>query len=551
MEKENCTTCNGNCLDACQSSYKEEQNMKHPSMRRKSNSINYSFTMNGVESCSHGCVYCSAARTLNYAQGVVASKLEESLKKIDEKTYSEFKADFAKCEELFEHNTRFRHAKEVQEKEGIQAEVHIDIWGADPVTNHLATQEMVDFLNDFFVKKHGMKLDISSSTGGLPLARKDICDYYREHNMHLQISHDGCGQWMRTGDIDPIYDDRIADNIAGLFRDGYLNMINDCLNFYNGSVFANKKYWDDYFKSINMPKDKFEKMYIKLNRIYDGDYDIHKKNKWGYFGSDKRVFEELKGREFGDMRHHNWKNLNSGNLELDHLFAHELDDYLNEWLRLALMMRDPLVKADPMWKPYIGYISEQVNRWQPMKSRDESQSICRRFQMTTAGVGDPKYWCKPNEFGEIEMFVVDTTGRYCECNLIDADHHVENVGCATEPKQCHLCKFYLQSECQGCGSEIFTEDCEWRYRWVSMLEQVKYLDEVLKRNNENASKMNQQAMYNKGYSEGRKAERIDTGAAIVESVSKLFGLPGYEKSKSSNIIVPKTCNCVDKTKSNK
>ena len=127
------------------------------------------------------------------------------MKKIDEKTYSEFKADFAKVEETFEHNSRFRHAKEIQEKQGIQAEVHIDLWGGDPITNHLATQECVDFLEDFFVKKHGMKLQLNSSTGGLPLARNDIRDYYIEKGITLQISHDGCGQWMRTGDIDPLY----------------------------------------------------------------------------------------------------------------------------------------------------------------------------------------------------------------------------------------------------------------------------------------------------------------------------------------------------------
>lgn len=543
--REQCETCNGNCLKECQSSYGGNYH-DNQFQKPRSNQINYSFTMNGVESCSHGCVYCSAARTLNYAQGVVASKLEESLKKIDEKTYGEFKADFTKVAETLEHNSRFRKAKEVQEKQGVQATVHIDIWGADPVTNHLATQEMVDFLKDFFENKHGMKLTISSSTGGLPLARKDIVDYYRENNITLQISHDGCGQWMRTGDIDPLYDDRLADNIAGLFKDGILNMINDCLNFYNGSVFANKKYYDDYFKAINMPEDKLKKCYIKLNRIYDGDYDVQKKNKWGYFGSDKRVFEELKGKPFGDMRHHNWKNLNSGNLELDHLFAHELDDYLEEWLQLALMMRDPDVQKDPSWGPYRSYVSEQVNRWQPMKSRDESQSICRRFQMTTAKVGDPKYWCKPNEFGEIEMFVIDTTGRYCECNLIDADHHVANVGCATEPKQCHLCQYYLQSECQGCGSELFTEDCEWRYRWMGLLKQVKYMDQVLKRNKEMAGEQRAKGAYNQGYQKGREDERIDTGAAIVTGVSRLLGLPGYEKSRTSNLQVPKSCNCGNK-----
>ena len=87
--------CKEQCQQACQASY---------SNRTKSNYLNYSFTMNGIDSCSHGCVYCSAARTLNYAQGVNKNDLEGSLKKIDEKTYSEFKADFAKVEETFEHN---------------------------------------------------------------------------------------------------------------------------------------------------------------------------------------------------------------------------------------------------------------------------------------------------------------------------------------------------------------------------------------------------------------------------------------------------------------
>ena len=536
---ENCKICNAECnkgcLDACQSSYKNKP---------KSNYLNYSITMNGIESCSGGCVYCSAGTTLDYAMGVNYKDIAGSLKKIDEKTYSEFRADFNKLEETIEHNTRFRHAKEIQEKQGIQAQVHIDIWGGDPVTNHLATQEIVAFLEEFFVNKHGMKLEISSSTNGLPLLRKDICDYYREHKMTMQISHDGCGQWMRTKDVDPLYTPGFAENIAELFRDGTLNMINDCLNFYNNDVFANKKYYDDYFKSINMPMDKFQKLYIKLNRIYDGDYDIHQKNVHGYFGSDKREFDFLKGKEFGDMRHHNWKNLNSGDIELAHLFAHELDNYMGQWFQLALMMRDPDVVNNPMWAPYKGYISEQVNRWQPMKSRDESQSICRRFQMTTAKVGDPNYWCKPNEFGEIEMFVIDTIGGYCECNLIDSDHHVKNVGCAITPKQCPSCKFYLQSECQGCGSEIFTEDCEWRYRWVTMLEQVKYLDNILQKAKNEGMKVGHQ----QGYKKGREDERIDTGAAIVKSVSTLLQLPGYVTT-SSGLSVPN--NCCSKPKSNK
>lgn len=161
-----CTQCNGACLDSCQTSYKGKA-AKQP------NKINYSITMNGIESCSGGCVYCSAGTTLDYAMGVNYKDVAGSLQKIDEKTYGEFRADFNKLAETIEHNSRFIKAKELQEK-GNQATCHIDIWGGDPVTNHLATQEIVDFLEDFFINKHGMKLEVSSSTNGLPLLRNDI-----------------------------------------------------------------------------------------------------------------------------------------------------------------------------------------------------------------------------------------------------------------------------------------------------------------------------------------------------------------------------------------
>ena len=516
------------CYDTCNECQKECQanNKNGPQIDRGENRLNYSFTMCGIESCSGGCVYCSAGTTLDYAMGVNYEDIAGSLKKIDEKTYSEFKADFAKLAETVEHNTRFKAAKDLQEKKGKQCTVHIDIWGGDPVTNHLATQEVVDFAEDFFVNKHGMKLEMSSSTNGLPLMRNDICDYYREHKMTLQISHDGCGQWMRTKDIDPLYSKGLAENIAELFKDGTLNMINDCLYFYNNDVFANKKYYTDYFKSIGMPADKYSKLFIKLNRIYDGDYNILKKNTKGIFGSDKREWKELVNTPFGDMRHHNVI-LNSGNLELDLLMAHELDNYLGQWMHLALMMRDPDVRKDPEWAPFLGYITEQVNRWKPMKDRDESQSICRRYQMTVAKVGDPKYWCKPNEDGVPEMFVIDTIGGYCECNLIDSEHHVKNVGCATVPKKCPVCPYYLQSECQGCGSEIFAEECEWRYRWIQLLEQVSHLDQLLKKTQKNPKEI--EAAYQKG----RQDERQSIAMNMLNTFTQTPG----------GLVVPKTCGC--------
>lgn len=475
------------------------------------NKVNYSITMAGVSSCSGSCVYCSAGTTLNYAMGVNKANVEDSLKKIDDSTFAEFKADFPKLEESLEHNTRFIKAKKLQEK-GKQAEVHIDIWGGDPVTCHQATIETVDFLEDFFINKHGMKLDISSSTNGLPLLRNDVCDFYREHNVKLQISHDGCGQWMRTGEIDPLYTPGYAENIAALFREGILCMINDCLNFYNGSVFANWKYFNDYFKSIKMPTELYKKLYIKLNRIYDGQYDIHKKNVKGIFGSDKREWKELANTEFGNMNHHNWKNANTGNIELDHLLAHELDDYMNEWLRLALMMRDPNVQNDIFWQPYRSYINGQINRWQIIKSKDESVGMCRKYQRTVHELGDPNKWLPKNDQGVVENFVLDTLGGYCECNLIDSEHETKNPGGMYEPEACQICKYKMQAECNGCGTEDINPDCEWRYRWVQLLENVKYYDKILA----TVKKTGYDNGMKEGFGKGRDSLKKEIGNNFVE-----------------------------------
>lgn len=445
---------------------------------QKNNVINYSITMNGIQSCSHGCLYCSAASTLDYTQGINKNDVINSLEKIDEKTFSEFQADFPKLQETLEHNDRFKRAKRIQEKDGIQAQVHIDLWGGDPVTNHLATQEVVAFLEDFFINKNGMKLSINTSTGGYPLARNDIKDFIMEHKMTCQISHDGIGQWMRTGDTDPLYDKPFCDNISDLFRSGNLNMVNCCLNFYNGDVFANQKYWNDYFKQIKMPLDLYKRLYIKLNRVYDGVYDLKALNKRGRFRD--KMYKELENVPLGNVNHHNWKNANTGNTELDHLLAHELDDYINDWYRIALFMNDPITYNDINFKPFRSYLSEQINRWRWLDSKSNANGICRRYQLAVHNLGDPSYYPKKDDLGNYQTFVIDTKGGYCECNLIDSDHQTKNPGGWDEPDTCKICKYYMQSECTGCGSELVNPDCEYRYRWIQLLEQVVYLKQLCK-----------------------------------------------------------------------
>ena len=496
------------------------------------NWINYSVTMNGIESCSHNCKYCSAASTLNYTQGINKSKIIESLKEVDERTMNEFNADFPAMEETFEHNSRFIAAKEMQEKQGIQATVHIDLWGGDPVTNHLATIETVEFLEDFFVGKHGMKLLLNTSTGGYPLARNDVCDFIRKHNMTCQISHDGIGQWIRTGDIDPLYDEPFASNIAALFREGNLNMVNDCLNFYNGSIMENKKYWDDYFKSINLPRDKYYALYVKLNRVYDGVYDLQAKNTKGQFG--KRFFKELEGVPLGDVNHHNWRNANTGNIELDHLLAHELDNYMNDWYKVALLLKDERNLNSYTWKPYKSYLCEQIERWRWMPSKSDGNGICRKYQLAVHNLGDSKYYPKKDDRGFYQTFVIDTKGKYCECNLIDSDHQTKNPGGFIEPETCKICDYYMQSECTGCGTEEINPNCEYRFRWVQFLESVKMLDALLDHKYKLGADSNKKAI-DEAYNKGVLTERHRIQSDLILGLTGFAYTPNPVPISNNNI----------------
>ena len=50
----------------------------------------------------------------------------------------------------------------------------------------------------------------------------------------------------------------------------------------------------------------------------------------------------------------------------------------------------------------------------------------------------------------------------------------------------------------GCGSEEVNPDCEFRYRWVAMLEQINLLDKVLKNNNDLAIEKNKGKIFTEG-----------------------------------------------------
>ena len=251
--------------------------------------ISYSIVMSGVESCSGMCSYCSAASSMDYTMGVKGigtpeidwDALHKSLLDVDKKTYEEALFDFPALEKALDND--IKNVKRIDDTNGYTFKA--DIWGADPVTCFSALQEVVYFLEDY-CNNRGMKFQLHTSTNGLPLLRDDICDFLKQHNIHVQLSHDGCGQYMRTKYIDPID----IPNVRMMTREGYLDWINTTLTFWNYSLFANIRYWNnklieifpEVFDQNNTCTPAIDKVYrslfIKLNHIYNGDYDIKAKN---------------------------------------------------------------------------------------------------------------------------------------------------------------------------------------------------------------------------------------------------------------------------------
>lgn len=423
----------------------------------------YSFTANGTNICSGNCKYCSAAETVDYKMGVKRDNIIKSLEEIDEKNYETFKFDLDAVTKCFENDRQIKNRKPGEV-------LHVDLWGSDPVTDFLVLQEMVEFIKDF-AKTHDMKPDLSTSTNGLPLIRDEICDYLEKENVKVQLSHDGLGQWVRTDEIDPLYDERFAPNIKRLMNNGILNMINCTLNFYNYSPLANKVYWDKYFDSIGMKDEIRQNVHLKLNHIYDSDrYEIKAANKNGYFNGTE--YEALKGKPIGNLNFRNEKNFNSGDPRLDFLASHILDDYIAEWYHIAVLMRDPKILNDIRWKPYTGYLSEQCKRWHMNKDTEAVTGACRAYQRYKHQIGDPKSW---HDY----TFVIDTMGKYSECNLIDSDSKVLNPG-GIQADCCQYCLFRTTSECLKCGSEPYNSKCEYGYVWSKFLENVSRLDYMLK-----------------------------------------------------------------------
>lgn len=375
-----------------------------------------SLVMNGIKKCSGSCLYCSASSTMNYRS---------------KENKTTFVFDKEKTKKRIMEYTKgvFDNAK------GQPVELNVDIWGGNPVENFEPFKQCIEFLeNDL---KEFSFIHIHTSGNGLELQDNDIVEYLIAHNIHYQLSHDGLGQWLRTGEIDPLYWDKTKDNIAKLTRLGILDWINCTLSARNPSFFENIEYWNKWRNTFGLADKNIT---IKLNHIYDGTKPVEKK----WLGADNAQIKH--GEVIGDLCFH----------------GETLQTYLHEFRKLSYICMTPGIENNRTFNVFANYIKGQYDRFKFIKNPNEAGS-CVAFQR---GVTD-------------KNFAIDTKGEYCQCNLIDSDSKVHNPT-AKQPDYCKGCKYEKMAECNQCGSENYPEKCEYHWWFASTLEETWQVLELLK-----------------------------------------------------------------------
>lgn len=362
----------------------------------------------GNGTCSGSCVYCSAQHVMNPNETNTFDRDWDALKKtIDKCPLTKGKLE------------------------------SVDLWnnGGNPLDWWDAFRETVEWL-----EKTYPGIVIHSSDNGLSFQSDEKCDYLIKHNIHMQLSHDGYGQWLRTGEIDPCYWEKTAPNIEALVQLGIIDWINCTLTRYNWSFQKNMEYWNKLREKWRVA-DKY--IYIKLNHIFASDYYIDKINTFGHWqdGYDKSLI----GKPIGNLS----------------LTGRELDNYLHEYFDLAIFCKMSRSRGNMKFEPFRAYIEEQSQRFKFLGD-NECSGMCSQFQK-----------------GLIDYsFTVDTMGRYTQCNLIDGAHKVDNPT-GKQADYCKGCKYERLHDCNPCGSMAMPKECEYLYKLAQTNEKIFWVTKLL------------------------------------------------------------------------
>jgi hypothetical protein len=387
---------------------------------------------NNATLCSGYCSFCTAANNVNYAQGFDKNNTIKSLIDKDNRLYQMIKVDYDALEKAIVNYPGWKDSKKFG----------ISVWGADPITSFQNYVDLYEFIEDL-AKRYDKEVSFSGSTNGLAFLRDNVTEWFLgKNNIHMQISHDGWGNWMRALDIDTLTN----DNILKLMRHGTINWISCVMNFYNASPLENIK----YFKEV-LPEDIYKNIQIRLYTVRDSYYDSNFINYNGFL--DNKVFPELKGRKLGDLVIHNDQKLadETGIFKL----AHQADTYFSE---IEFIYRHIDREAyDPYRRTLIQRLAE-YNKKMTIEGNPMSykRPLCAQYHL-----GLSEYSC-----------CIDTIGKYTDCHLYDSSQNVPNPG-MIKPKRCNQCKYKDKWECNVCGAmELNPNYCQWNYRHNELMERL-------------------------------------------------------------------------------
>lgn len=368
------------------------------------------------------CAYCSGSNNWNKSNAI-ASQVKEW-------------ANWTKLEEQLEKNQIILGAIKSGEM------ITWNLWGANPdtpipIADGLdspleRSQAIVDFCEEFS-KKHKINHQYFVSTNGFWLKYKEVQDFYLNNpNMHLQLSHDGLGNYVRQGKFDPLYDKETGPILADFAKKGIFDLVNITMTRQNNSLLANIAFINKWRVDNGIMKIKH--FTIKTNHINDSPYCDH----WNFKG----------------------KSLNT---------------YINELERLFIMTKFGNIKNSSYWGPYTGYFENQMVRWDPFID----DCACGKYSIYVNGQNpdDPvKHASRDWNWS------INTLGEYVVCQLIDKPTDVPNPQ-LVRPEMCEKCEYGWMNECHPCPDNIMNTDCQYKKEYARLMLRMKLIDELTSKNN--------------------------------------------------------------------
>lgn len=392
----------------------------------------------GADMCNGSCQYCTGAldwndKGLDLKQGLGKDKIA-SLKAIGNRLYQMIQFDFGAMEKRILQWPEFNKSDTVS----------FSIWGGDPLASFDAYMELYEFLH-YIGDKYNKKITLGGSTNGLAFLQDDVAEFFlKTKDVHMQLSHDGIGQWIRTKDIDPLKIPAVEE----LFKTTMLRNINCNLSLLNANVKQNISYFQS-FPFLDPTKHG-----IRLYTMRDERYEKATINTLGLLNG--RVYEQLKNEPFIDLQVRN---------DVELAKKYDIFEFGHQ--------------ADLLFDGYY-WMYENINKV-PLFKRPaitRIQQLLKHKSQNTDNVMEYKRpLCAQYHLGQSKMSnCIDTLGKETMCHLYDSRLTKMANPELKHPEKCTGCPYSKSYECNVCGRTDFSErDCQLNYRLNMMAEHFEYV----------------------------------------------------------------------------